>query len=126
MAAAAPLWCQLRPLLMRITLARVLACSLCPCLDSGPAATSAAAGPPRLEFEQLRKKWVVENYAGDRGIVVEATSAKETVYIFGCRDSTIQAWCRLRCAGAGLIGDGASASCVSHWGVGVGVAAGQG
>ena len=48
-----------------------------------------AMSPPRVELEQGRK-WVVENHVGNRDVVVDHTSVKQTVYIYGCRDSTIQ------------------------------------
>jgi len=50
----------------------------------------AARGPPRFELEAGRK-WVVENQTGNRGIVIEETDPKQTVYIYNCTDCTIQA-----------------------------------
>ena len=52
-------------------------------------AAAAPRGPPRFELEAGRK-WVVENQIGNRGIVIEDTDPKQTVYIYGCTDSTIQ------------------------------------
>jgi hypothetical protein len=85
-------------------------------------AGAASRGPPRLELEGGRK-WVVENQVplsleadralqlycharatvetllllpvqvDNREVVVEVTDVKQTVYIYGCQGSTIQARC---------------------------------
>ncbi len=53
-------------------------------------AGAAPRGPARFELEAGRK-WVVENQTGSRGIVIEETDPKQTVYIYNCTDCTIQA-----------------------------------
>jgi adenylyl cyclase-associated protein len=63
---------------------------------SGSAATSetktkaVAAKAPRLECEQGRK-WLVEHQVDNAGIVITDTNPRQAIYIFGCRNSTIQA-----------------------------------
>jgi adenylyl cyclase-associated protein len=57
-----------------------------------PGSTAAAVLPPRFECEQGRK-WIIENHVGNKdngGLVIENTEPKQTVYIYNCRDSTIQ------------------------------------
>ena len=51
---------------------------------------AAPRGPARFELEAGRK-WVVEHQTGHRGIVIEDTDPKQTVYIYNCTDCTIQA-----------------------------------
>ena len=53
-------------------------------------AAEAPRGPPRFELEAGRK-WLVENQSGNRGIVIEDTDPKQTVYIYNCTSCTIQA-----------------------------------
>ncbi len=53
-------------------------------------AKPAAAKPPRLECEQGRK-WVVENHVDNHGIVISDTDPRQAIYIYGCRNSTVQA-----------------------------------
>ena len=36
------------------------------------------------------RKWVVENHAGNREIVISDTEPRQTVYIFNCNNCTIQ------------------------------------
>lgn len=47
------------------------------------------AGPPKLEL-QMGRKWVVENQIGRKNLVVDDCDAKQSVYIFGCKDSVLQ------------------------------------
>ncbi|CAK9142975.1 unnamed protein product [Ilex paraguariensis] len=47
------------------------------------------AGPPKLEL-QMGRKWVVENQIGRKNLVIDDCDAKQTVYIFGCKDSVLQ------------------------------------
>lgn len=54
------------------------------------AAGSGVVKKARTECEQGRK-WVVENYNGQQDIVVAETNPKQTVYIYNCTNSTIQA-----------------------------------
>ncbi|KAH7833512.1 hypothetical protein Vadar_007065 [Vaccinium darrowii] len=46
-------------------------------------------GTPKLEL-QVGRKWVVENQIGRKDLVIEDCDAKQSVYIFGCKDSVIQ------------------------------------
>ncbi|KAK6253668.1 hypothetical protein QUC31_015388 [Theobroma cacao] len=47
------------------------------------------AGPPKLEL-QMGRKWVVENQIGRKNLVIDDCDAKQSVYIFGCKDSILQ------------------------------------
>ncbi|KAG7035090.1 Cyclase-associated protein 1 [Cucurbita argyrosperma subsp. argyrosperma] len=47
------------------------------------------AGPPKLEL-QMGRKWVVENQVGRKNLVIDDCDAKQSVYIFGCKDSVLQ------------------------------------
>ncbi|KAK3026979.1 hypothetical protein RJ639_041740, partial [Escallonia herrerae] len=46
-------------------------------------------GPPKLEL-QMGRKWVVENQVGRKNLVIDDCDAKQSVYIFGCKDSVLQ------------------------------------
>ncbi|KAA8536109.1 hypothetical protein F0562_028587 [Nyssa sinensis] len=46
-------------------------------------------GPPKLEL-QMGRKWVVENQIGKKNLMIDDCDSKQTVYIFGCRDSVLQ------------------------------------
>ncbi|GLT42779.1 hypothetical protein SLA2020_167630 [Shorea laevis] len=46
-------------------------------------------GPPKLEL-QMGRKWVVENQIGKKDLVINDCDAKQTVYIYGCKDSVLQ------------------------------------
>ncbi|KAH6811888.1 cyclase associated protein 1 [Perilla frutescens var. frutescens] len=50
---------------------------------------SSKTGPPKFEL-QLGRKWVVENQIGQKNLVIDDCDAKQTVYIFGCKDSVLQ------------------------------------
>eukprot|EP01018_Ginkgo_biloba_P002006 Gb_04306 [translate_table: standard] len=54
---------------------------------SGPAFSK--AGPPKLEL-QMGRKWVVENQIGKKNLTIEDCNSRQSVYIFGCRDSVLQ------------------------------------
>ncbi|XAR59536.1 hypothetical protein NMG60_11015400 [Bertholletia excelsa] len=47
------------------------------------------SGPPKLEL-QMGRKWVVENQIGRKNLVIDDCDAKQSVYIFGCKDSVLQ------------------------------------
>ncbi|CAA0827651.1 Cyclase-associated protein 1 [Striga hermonthica] len=53
-------------------------------------------GPPQLEL-QMGRKWVVENQIGRNNLVIDDCDAKQSVYIYGCKNSVlrIQGMCRL-------------------------------
>ncbi|WOK95584.1 cyclase-associated protein 1-like [Canna indica] len=46
-------------------------------------------GPPKLEL-QMGRKWAVENQIGKKNLVIDDCDSKQTVYIYGCRDSVLQ------------------------------------
>ncbi|KAJ9537909.1 hypothetical protein OSB04_030642 [Centaurea solstitialis] len=46
-------------------------------------------GPPKFEL-QMGRKWVVENQIGKKDLSIDKCDSKQTVYIFGCKDSVIQ------------------------------------
>ncbi|XP_043713653.1 cyclase-associated protein 1 [Telopea speciosissima] len=47
------------------------------------------AGPPKLEL-QMGRKWVVENQIGRKNLIIDDCDAKQSVYVFGCKDSVLQ------------------------------------
>ncbi|KAM7479298.1 hypothetical protein LguiA_027511 [Lonicera macranthoides] len=51
--------------------------------------SSAKAAPPP-KFELQVRKWVVENHIGRKDLVISECDAKQSVYIFACRDSVLQ------------------------------------
>ncbi|RIA98696.1 adenylate cyclase associated N terminal-domain-containing protein [Glomus cerebriforme] len=61
-----------------------------------PKGPAAPPKPPSLSLKKPPKKilngnkWNVENYENDRNIIIEDTMISQTVYIFGCKNSTIQ------------------------------------
>ncbi|KAL4555645.1 hypothetical protein LXL04_038270 [Taraxacum kok-saghyz] len=55
---------------------------------SAPAA-SAKVGPPKFELV-MGRKWVVENQIGVKDLSIDECDAKQTVYVFGCKDSLLQ------------------------------------
>ena len=57
---------------------------------NAPVAANSVKGPPKLEFQNAGSKWLVENQTDKNGVVVvKITEMKETVYIYGCADATI-------------------------------------
>uniref|UniRef100_A0A0C9RUY9 Adenylyl cyclase-associated protein n=1 Tax=Wollemia nobilis TaxID=56998 RepID=A0A0C9RUY9_9CONI len=46
-------------------------------------------GPPKLEL-QMGRKWIVENQIGQKNLVLGDCDPKQSVYIFGCKDSVLQ------------------------------------
>ncbi|RWR95712.1 cyclase-associated protein 1 [Cinnamomum micranthum f. kanehirae] len=47
------------------------------------------AGPPKLEL-QMGRKWAVENQIGRKNLVIDDCDPKQSVYVFGCKDSVLQ------------------------------------
>ncbi|PIA55712.1 hypothetical protein AQUCO_00700194v1 [Aquilegia coerulea] len=47
------------------------------------------AGPPKLEL-QMGRKWAVENQIARKDLVIDDCDAKQSVYVFGCKDSVLQ------------------------------------
>ncbi|RWV95369.1 hypothetical protein GW17_00042012 [Ensete ventricosum] len=45
-------------------------------------------GPPKLEL-QMGRKWVVENQIGKKNLVIDDCDPKQTVYVYGCKDSVL-------------------------------------
>ncbi|KAK4405261.1 Cyclase-associated protein 1 [Sesamum angolense] len=46
-------------------------------------------GPPKMELE-MGRKWVVENQIGRNDLSIADCDAKQSIYIFGCRNSVLQ------------------------------------
>ncbi|KAM0060837.1 putative cyclase-associated protein CAP/septum formation inhibitor MinC [Helianthus debilis subsp. tardiflorus] len=55
---------------------------------SAPAA-AAKVGPPKFELV-MGRKWVVENQIGVKDLSIDDCDPRQTVYIFGCKDSVLQ------------------------------------
>ncbi|XP_076924573.1 cyclase-associated protein 1-like [Bidens hawaiensis] len=51
--------------------------------------TVSKVAPPKFEL-QVGRKWVVENQIGNKNLLIDKCDSKQTVYIFGCKDSVIQ------------------------------------
>ncbi|KAG6709523.1 hypothetical protein I3842_06G136500 [Carya illinoinensis] len=51
--------------------------------------TFSKSGPPKLEL-QMGRKWVVENQIGKKQMVIDDCDAKQSVYVYGCKDSVLQ------------------------------------
>ncbi|XP_057748757.1 cyclase-associated protein 1-like [Arachis stenosperma] len=47
------------------------------------------AGPPKFEL-QMGRKWVVENQIENKSLVIEDCDAKQSVYVYGCKNSVLQ------------------------------------
>nr|GEU80506.1 cyclase-associated protein 1-like [Tanacetum cinerariifolium] len=52
------------------------------------ASSAAKVGPPKLELV-MGRKWVVENQIGAKDLCIDECDARQTVYIFGCKDSVL-------------------------------------
>ncbi|XP_010936278.1 cyclase-associated protein 1 [Elaeis guineensis] len=46
-------------------------------------------GPPKLEL-QMGRKWAVENQIRKKDLVIDDCDSKQSVYVFGCKDSVLQ------------------------------------
>lgn len=46
-------------------------------------------GPPKLEL-QMGRRWAVENQIGKNNLIIDECNSKQSVYIFGCKDSVVQ------------------------------------
>lgn len=46
-------------------------------------------GPPKLEL-QMGRRWAVENQIGKKNLTIDECNSKQSVYIFGCKDSVVQ------------------------------------
>lgn len=72
--------------------------------------------PPRLECEQGRK-WVIENFVGDRDIVVSDTETRQSVQIINCSDCAIKVKGKVNaiildgCIKSGLLFDAVVSTC---------------
>ncbi|KAL8205244.1 hypothetical protein R6Q57_008795 [Mikania cordata] len=51
--------------------------------------SAAKVGPPKFELV-MGRKWVVENQIGAKDLSIDDCDPKQTVYIFGCKDSVLQ------------------------------------
>ncbi|KAJ3697672.1 hypothetical protein LUZ61_001377 [Rhynchospora tenuis] len=52
-------------------------------------AFSFKTGPPKMEL-QMGRKWVVENQVGKKELVIDDCDSKQSVYVYGCKDSVLQ------------------------------------
>ncbi|CAL9198464.1 unnamed protein product [Musa hybrid cultivar] len=50
---------------------------------------SFSRAPPKMEL-QMGRKWAVENQIGKKNLVIDDCDSKQSVYIFGCKDSVLQ------------------------------------
>ncbi|XP_020264735.1 cyclase-associated protein 1-like isoform X2 [Asparagus officinalis] len=50
---------------------------------------AAKATPPKFEL-QMGRKWVVENQIGNKSLVIADCDSKQSIYVFGCKDSVLQ------------------------------------
>lgn len=58
--------------------------------ETRPSSSSfSKTGPPKLEL-QMGRKWAVENQIGRKNLVIDDCDAKQSVYVFGCKDSVLQ------------------------------------
>ncbi|XP_020276905.1 cyclase-associated protein 1-like [Asparagus officinalis] len=46
-------------------------------------------GPPKLEL-QMGRKWAVENQIGKKNLIIDECDSRQSVYVFGCKDSVLQ------------------------------------
>nr|CAD1832857.1 unnamed protein product [Ananas comosus var. bracteatus] len=46
-------------------------------------------GPPKLEL-QMGRKWAVENQISKKNLIIEDCDSKQSVYVYGCKDSVLQ------------------------------------
>ncbi|GAB2246710.1 hypothetical protein Droror1_Dr00006592 [Drosera rotundifolia] len=73
-------------------------------------------GPPKLEL-QMGRKWVVENQIGRKNLVIDDCDAKQSVYVFGCKDSVLQIQGKVnnitidKCTKTGVVFKGVVAAC---------------
>ncbi|GJM96435.1 hypothetical protein PR202_ga13271 [Eleusine coracana subsp. coracana] len=47
------------------------------------------SGPPKLEL-LMGRKWVVENQIGKKTLAIDDCDSKQSVYVYGCKDSVLQ------------------------------------
>ncbi|GAB4837915.1 F-actin-capping protein subunit alpha [Ancistrocladus abbreviatus] len=72
--------------------------------------------PPKLEL-QMGRKWVVENQVGKKNLVINDCDAKQSVYVFGCKDSVLQIQGKVnnitidKCTKMGVVFQGVVAAC---------------
>ncbi|KAL2490708.1 Cyclase-associated protein 1 [Abeliophyllum distichum] len=55
----------------------------------GGAPSLSKAGPPKFEL-QMGRKWTVENQIGQKNLLIKDCDSKQSVYVFGCKDSVVQ------------------------------------
>lgn len=51
--------------------------------------STSKASPPKFEL-QMGRKWVVENQLGNKNLAIADCDSKQSVYVFGCKDSVLQ------------------------------------
>ncbi|TVU05670.1 hypothetical protein EJB05_48842, partial [Eragrostis curvula] len=73
-------------------------------------------GPAKLEL-QMGRKWVVEHHIGNKSLVIEDCDAKQSVYVYGCKDCVLQVKAKVnnitfdKCTKTGLLFKGVVAAC---------------
>ncbi|KNA12973.1 hypothetical protein SOVF_121010 [Spinacia oleracea] len=63
-----------------------------PVVEKEPRVKSSAfskTGPPKLEL-QMGRKWAVENQIGKKDLVITDCDSRQSVYVYGCKDSVLQ------------------------------------
>lgn len=88
-----------------------------PASDRAPAPAAAKAARPAKTELQNNRKWAVENYRGDRNIVLEVSNPKHGVYLYNCEDCTVQIKGKVnavsvdKCKRTGVLFDDVVAAC---------------
>ncbi|GJN03660.1 hypothetical protein PR202_ga21130 [Eleusine coracana subsp. coracana] len=77
---------------------------------------SSTKAPAKLEL-QMGRKWVVEHHVGNKCLVIEDCDTKQSVYVYGCKDSVLQVKGKVnnitidKCSKTGLLFKGVVAAC---------------
>ncbi|KAK3121840.1 hypothetical protein QOZ80_8BG0661630 [Eleusine coracana subsp. coracana] len=77
---------------------------------------SSTKAPAKLEL-QMGRKWVVEHHVGNKCLVIEDCDSKQSVYVYGCKDSVLQVKGKVnnitidKCTKTGLLFKGVVAAC---------------
>ncbi|BAF23848.1 cyclase-associated protein 1 [Oryza sativa Japonica Group] len=72
--------------------------------------------PSKLEL-QMGRKWIVEHHVGNKNLVIEDCDTKQSIYVFGCKDSVLQVKGKVnnitidKCSKMGLLFKGVVAAC---------------
>ncbi|XP_023511481.1 cyclase-associated protein 1-like [Cucurbita pepo subsp. pepo] len=56
-----------------------------------PSSSKKSVVAPNPKFElQMGRKWAIENQIGNKNLVISECDAKQSVYMYGCKDSVVQ------------------------------------